>query len=45
VWSGHQNSENQNIKIEAHGGWSTKITHIEDCVQMFKVVQEELSEQ
>ena len=45
MWSGHKKSENQNIKIEACGGWSTKITHIKNCVQIFKVVQEELSKQ
>jgi hypothetical protein len=45
VWSGHKKSENQNIKIGACGGWSTKITYIEDYVQNFKALQEELSEQ
>jgi myosin heavy subunit len=28
-----------------YSSWSTKITHIEDCVQIFKAVQEELSQQ
>jgi hypothetical protein len=45
VWSGHKKSKNQNIKIGACGGWNTKITYIEDYVQNFKVLQQELSEQ
>jgi len=45
VWFRHKKSENQNIKIGPRGGWSTKITYIEDYVQDFKALHEELSEQ
>ena len=45
VWLRHKKSENQNIRIGAPGGWSTKVTYIEDYVQNFKVLHEELSEQ
>jgi hypothetical protein len=30
VWFRHEKSENQNIRIGAHGDWSTKISYIED---------------
>jgi hypothetical protein len=30
VWFRHEKSENRNIRIGAHGDWSTTITYIKD---------------